>query len=66
MGKISFNSQLLGLGLINLILSSFVHYSSYVSDIVNLSGLIKYASNIANTKLDYSLYETKIIVLSLC
>ena len=66
MGKISFNSQLLGLGLINLILSSFVHYSSYVSDIVNLSGLIKYASNIANTKLDYSLYENKIFVLSLC
>ena len=66
MGKISFNSQLLGLGLINLILSSFVHYSSYVSDIVNLNGLIKYASNIANTKLDYSLYENKIFVLSLC
>ena len=66
MGKISFNSQLLGLGLINLILSSFVHYSSYVSDIVNLNGLIKYASNIANTKLNYSLYENKIFVLSLC
>ena len=66
MGKISFDSQLLGLGLTNLILSSFVHYSNYVSGIINLNDMIQYASNIVANKLNYSLYENKIFVLSLC
>ena len=65
-GKNNIDSQLLGLGLINLILSSFVHYSNYVSDIINLKDMIQYASYIAFNKLYYSLYENKIYVLSLC
>ena len=66
MGKIGSYSQILGFGLIILILSSYVHYSSYVSNVINLNEMIKYASNIANNKFNYSLYENKIFVLSLC
>jgi hypothetical protein len=66
MGKTGFDIQILGLGLTNLILSSFVHYSNYVSDIFNLKDIIQYASYITMNKLNYSLYENKIFVLSLC
>ena len=66
MGKSIFDSQILGLGIINLILSSFVHYSEYATNIINLKDIVQYSSNIAFNKLNYSLYESKIFVLSLC
>ena len=67
MGKVSFDSQILKFGLTNLILSSFVHYSQYVSEIINLKDiLMKYSSDIGSNKINNSLYENKIFVLSLC
>ena len=66
MGKITFDSQLLGMALANLILSSFVHYYNYVSEIINLSEILKFANEIAFNKLYNSIYENKIFVLSLC
>ena len=67
MGKVSFDSQILKYGLTNLILSSFVHYSEYISEKIDLKDiLMKYSSNIVYNKINNSLYENKIFVLSLC
>jgi hypothetical protein len=66
MTKIGFDYQILGLGLSNLILSSFVHYSKYVSEIININDMIIYASYIAYNKLFFSTTEYKICSLSLC
>ncbi len=66
LGNNSFDTQFLGFGIINLILSSFVHYSNYVSEIIDLKNMIQYASYIVYNKPSYSLYENKIYVLSLC
>ena len=68
-GKNNFDSQILGFGLINLILSSFVHYSNYVSETINLKDMIEYSSYIGLNGLNrfhFSYYENKIYVLSLC
>ena len=65
-GKSSFDSQILGLGLINLILSSYVHYSQYVPESINLKDIIQNSSYLAYNKLNYCFYENKIFILSLC
>ena len=66
MGKFCFDSHILGLGLINLILSSFVHYSNFVSEIINLKDIIQYASYISLNKLYFSVCENKIFTFSIC
>ena len=64
--KIIFDSQILGLGLTNLILSCYVHYSKYVPETIKLKEIVQYASYIPFSKFNYSLYENKIFILSLC
>ena len=66
MTKVGFDCQILGLGLSNLILASFVHYSKYVSEIININDMIIYASYIAYNKLFFSTTEYKIYSFSLC
>lgn len=66
MTKVGFDYQILGLGLSNLILASFVHYSKYVSEIININDMIIYASYIAYNKLFFSTTEYKIYSFSLC
>ena len=64
--KPGFDSHVLNLSIINLIISIFVHYSDMVLDIVNIKELIQYASYIVLYKHHLTLYESKIYVLSLC
>ena len=66
MGKTPFDSQILGFGITNLILSSFVHYSECVSAIINIKDIIQFISHLSFNKLNYSTYENKIFVLSIC
>jgi hypothetical protein len=66
MTKVGFDYQILGLGLSNLILASFVNYSKYVSEIININDMIIYASYIAYNKLFFSTTEYKIYSFSLC
>jgi hypothetical protein len=49
-----------------LILSTFINYSAFISDIINIKELIQYASYIVSYKNQLTIYENKFYVLSLC
>ena len=64
--KPGFDSHVLNLSIINLIICSFVHFADVISEIVNIRELVQYASYIVSYKYHLTLYESKIYILSLC
>ena len=64
--KPGFDSQVLNLSLINLMICTFIHYSNIISEILNINELIQLSSYIALYKYHLTLYESKIYLLSLC
>ena len=61
-----FDSQIINLSIINLILCSYVHYSDIISSAINITEVIQYASYIALYKYNLTICESKIYVISLC
>ena len=64
--KVGFDIHLINLSIINLLLSAFINYSAFISDIINIKELIQYASYIVSYKNQLTIYENKFYVLSLC
>ena len=64
--KVGFDIHLINLSIINLLLSAFINYYAFISDIINIKELIQYASYIVSYKNQLTIYENKFYVLSLC
>ena len=65
-GKIGFDIHLINLSIINLLLSTYINYSGFIFDIINIKELIQYASYIVSYKNQLTIFENKVYVLSLC
>ena len=66
LGREEFDKHIINLSIINLLLSTYINYSEFISDIINIKELIEYASYIISYKYQLTIYESKFYVLSLC